>query len=302
MGGNSRYYIGKQRSGLPLIMKYLASLLFLAVGITPLQAHPGVGILQDKKGNVYYTDLKQVWKITPAGQKSVAVPNVHTHELYIDDQDNVYGEHLWYNGEQKDTWGYYVWRLSPSGRVEKVIPDTEGFMENYSFVRDHFGNMYWADRSKPCQTVVKKKADNTVSPITRQCFENIRKIEILPDGSVFLIDFQDLKKIDSRGNVTTVAPKIANKRWTTSTPDNQNSVMGIWSDPAGNLYAAVSSERLVKKFGSDGKEQVVYKTSFPWNPSGGMIDSSGNLWILEYNAINSVRVERISKDNQSTVY
>ncbi len=281
-------------------MKYLL-FIFSLTSLT-LHAHPGVGILQDKRGNVYYTDLKQVWKITPAGQKSVAVPNVHTHELYIDDQDNVYGEHLWYNGGQKDSWAFYVWKLSPSGRVEKIIPDTEGFMENYSFVRDHFGNMYWADRSKPCQTVMKKKTDNTVSSITRHCFDNIRKIEILQDGSVFLMDFQDLKKIDPSGNVTMVASKIANKRWTTSTTDNQNSVMGIWSDAAGNLYAAVASERLVKKFGPDGKEQVAFKTSFPWHPSGGMIDSNGNLWVLEYNAINSVRVERISKDNQSTVY
>lgn len=31
-------------------------------------AHPGIGIVMDSKGNVFYTDLKQVWKIDPLGK------------------------------------------------------------------------------------------------------------------------------------------------------------------------------------------------------------------------------------------
>ena len=77
-------------------------LLFLAIvlrAVLPVQAHPGVGIVQDSAGNIYYTDLKQVWKLAPDGKKSVAVPNVHTHELCLDGEDNLFGEHLWYEGD-----------------------------------------------------------------------------------------------------------------------------------------------------------------------------------------------------------
>lgn len=80
----------------PLLLFLLLILNWYAV-----QAHPGIGILEDSKGNVFYTDLKQVWKISPSGEKTVAVPGVHTHELYLDGDDNLYGEHLWYTGEQK---------------------------------------------------------------------------------------------------------------------------------------------------------------------------------------------------------
>lgn len=280
----------------------ITAIIVLALLCTPGFGHPGVGIVEDSRGNVFYTDLKQVWKITPSGQKTVAVPNVHTHELFLDDQGYLYGEHLWYNGDQRNTWGHHVWRLAPSGKIEKVIPDTEGFLENYSFVRDHTGTMYWADRSKPCQQVVRRGADNVTRPISDSCFENIRKIETLQDGSILVTDFQDLKKIDTRGKVTTVASKIANKNWTKSTVDNQNSVMGIWADGHGNIFAAVMSERLVKKFGADGKESVAYKTSWPWAPSGGMVDSKGNLWLLETTMTNSVRVERIEKNGRSTAF
>src|SRR5690349_1214447 len=124
-------------------MKNVIALLSLAISAF---AHPGIGIVEDSKGNVFYTDLKQVWRIDRLGKKSIAVARVHTHELYMDAADNLYGEHLWYNGEDKNTWGYYVWRLTPGGKVEKVVPETEGFRESYSFVRDSNGNMYKANR------------------------------------------------------------------------------------------------------------------------------------------------------------
>jgi hypothetical protein len=47
-------------------------------------AHPGVGIVHDRKGNIFYSDLKHIWKITPGGRKIIALKNVHIHELYID--------------------------------------------------------------------------------------------------------------------------------------------------------------------------------------------------------------------------
>jgi hypothetical protein len=275
-------------------MKNLLLILF-ALGFSgSAQAHPGVGIVEDSKGNVFYTDLSQVWKISPDGKKTIVVPRVHTHELFIDDSDNLFGEHLWYNGEQKNTWSHYVWKYSAAGAFEKVIPDKEGFMENYSFVRDHYGRMYWAEGSKPCQHVVRKNADNSVTKLGNYCFENIRKIEALPDGSVALIDFQDVKRIDKEGRMTVVASKIADKTWTKSTVSNQHSVMGIWADKQGSLFTCV--DRSVRKFNPDGKEEVAFKTSFPWSPSGGMVDAQGNLWILEYSITNSVRVERLAKD------
>jgi hypothetical protein len=48
----------------------------------------------DSRGNFFYTDLSHVWKIAPSGAKSIALRGVHTHELYLDREDNLYGEHL----------------------------------------------------------------------------------------------------------------------------------------------------------------------------------------------------------------
>src|SRR5687768_8097510 len=124
----------------------------------------------DSKANVFYTDLKQVWKIDTRGKKSIVVRGVHTHELYIDKNDNLFGEHLWYNGESVDTWGHYVWKYSSDGKFEKVIPETDG----YSFVRDKQGNMYYASRENKCQKVKRKNTDGTITTLGDLCLDNIR--------------------------------------------------------------------------------------------------------------------------------
>lgn len=98
----------------------------MTFSISAAYAHPGIGIVVDSLGNVFYTDLKQVWRMSPDGKIEVAVSGVHTHELYLDASDNLYGEHLWYEGDRTGKWGHYVWKRSPKGVVEKVIPATEG--------------------------------------------------------------------------------------------------------------------------------------------------------------------------------
>ncbi len=282
-------------------MKYLLITSYCLIISVSSLAHPGVGILEDSKGNVFFTDLTQVWKIDLTGKKVVVVPNVHTHELYLDENDNLFGEHLWYNGEAKNTWGYYVWRLSGDGKIEKVIPDTEGFRENYSFVRDHFGNMFWADRKSDCQKVIRQNSNRNANH-TAECFHNIRFMRPTTGGELLVVDFQDVKKIGRQGQVKTVASQIADKTVFKSSISNQNSVMGIWDDDQGNIYAAVYSTREVKKFSLSVKEEVVFTCTFPWAPSGGMVSKKGELWVLESSVINSVRVVRISKEGTQKVY
>jgi hypothetical protein len=276
-------------------LQYMLIIIFLFICVVAF-AHPGVGIVEDSKGNIFYTDLKQVWKIKPNGKKLVVVPNVHTHELYIDKNDNLFGEHLRYNGERLNTWGHYVWKLSATGEVEKVIPDREGVLEEYSFVRDHLGHMFFADRSNSCQKVKIKNPDNTISKLSDQCFKNIRWMQVDRRGTLYLVDETDLKKITRQGVVKIIEPEVSDRKLTNLYQKDPHSVYGIWDDKDGNIYTAVYTSREVKKFTTDGKIEIVAETSLPWSPSGGLIDHAGNLWILENSIANDVRVERIARN------
>lgn len=254
--------------------------------------HPGVGIVKDSKGNIYYTDLKQVWKIDKDGKKSVVVPNVHTHELYVDGNDELYGEHLWYNGERLDTWGHYAWRLRKSGKLDTVVGPAEGFLTNYSFNRDSLGNHYWAERWK-ISRIKKKTPSGEIVTLAEGKFRDIRWMHVTPDGVVYFVDLVDLYRIDKSGQMKLLAKSLSQDVPPSRQHTIRHAVMGIWLDKENNVYVAVNRENAVKKITPEGKVSSIVKSPALWSPSGGLFDDEGNLWLLESSSINQVRVRKI---------
>lgn len=277
------------------MLRLLISIFWL-IALTA-SAHPGIGIVRDSRGTIYYTDLVHVWKITPdrkaglrngqPGQKRVAVRNVHTHELALDAQDNLYGEHLWYEGEVTDKWGHYVWRLCPAGQLTKVIPDTPGFLTNYSFVRDRAGAMYWVERGTPCR-FMKKMPDGTIRQLATGTFADVRWQYITPDGQLYFVNDNDLYQLSTHGVIKQIRANLDGV--TTATSGHNHSIQGIWSDSRGNVYVAVASKRNVQRISPDGRLTTVVTSPYPWAPSGGLIAPDGALWLLEFNPNNEVRV------------
>lgn len=265
-------------------------------------AHPGVGIVMDRQGNVFYTDLKQVWKISPQGKKSVAVPSVHTHELCLDGEGNLYGEHLWYEGEATDRWGHRVWRLSPDGTLVDVIPARQGFLRDYSFVRDATGNMYWAEREP--RTLIRKRApDGAISTLAAcpSC-RDVRWMTATADGTVRFIDAGDLVEVSPDGSLRTVAKNLQEHVFTQPQVNEHHLLMGLWTDAAKNTYIASYGGRVVKKVTPAGQVQIATRSSFPWAPTGGFVAPNGDLWLLECSITNAVRVRRIGRDGRVTVF
>lgn len=52
-------------------MKWVLLLILLPSSV--VLGHPSISILMDIKGNVYFSDLIQVWRIDPLGEKSIVV-------------------------------------------------------------------------------------------------------------------------------------------------------------------------------------------------------------------------------------
>lgn len=264
-------------------------LLLFAFAALPVFAHPPVSVVIDAQGNAYYSDLDQVWKVAPNGTKTVAVPAVHTHELYLDALGNLYGEHLWYEGERIDKWGHYLWRRSPDGKVVKLIPDREGFPRDYSFVRDAAGNQYVAgtDRKR-----IEKIARNGRKSVVARGFTNIRWMISTPDATLYLVDRTDVVKVAPNGAVTRLVKNISDTSIFRPQVSAQHSVMGLWTDRAGNLYVASHSEGKVKRIAADGKVSVVVDPNGSWSPVGGAFAANGDLLLLETSPTNQVRLRR----------
>ncbi len=277
------------------------AVLCAAAGAAAL-AHPGVGIVRDAQGNIYYTDLAQVWKIPPRGSKSVVVPNVHTHELCLDAAGNLYGEHLWYEGEKTDRWGHRVWRRDPSGAVTDVIRPRAGFRTDYGFVRDGADNMYWQEGEFPV-TIRRRTPQGTVSTVGRcgSC-RGGGWMTARPDGTVYFLDGDDLRRMSPEGKLSTPAKHLGARAPAQVQVGERHRVMGIWTDAAGNVYAAIYGAREVKRIDPQGRVEIAARSSFPWSPTGGLTAPDGSLWLLENAPVNRVRVRRVTADGRETIY
>jgi sugar lactone lactonase YvrE len=264
----------------------------------PALAHPAWGIVQDSRGNVFFSDTIQVWKIAPDGNVSLAVGRVHTHELCIDASDDLFGEHLWYDSGK---WAHRVWRYRPDGSVGDVITQRAGFLTDYSFVRDRSGNMYWAQREK--STVIRKRTPTgTVSTHATGDFRSVERMTAMPDGTLFLMDAGNLKRVSTDGAVTTMVRQLSGSSRPRPEVGELNYHMGLWTDREGRVYVAAARERLVLRVDNSGVVQVVARSSPPWSPSGGLIDADGNLWILEYDTANAQRVRRLDRDGRQRIF
>jgi len=255
----------------------------------PVLAHPPVSVVFDSRGNLYYSDLTHVWRVAPNGNKAIVVRNVHTHELHVDADDNLFGEHLWYEGEETDEWGHYVWRRSPDGRITKVIPPRKGFLTNYSFVRDAAGNMYWADRYRK---QIRMRTPNGRLYAVAGGMRDVRWMHATADGTIYLVEKRDLLRVRD-GRVTVLVPNLAGTRFLRPDVAMRHAIMGIWSDADENVYVADYAHGEVKRITPNGRVSTVAESRFPWSPTGGGFAPNGDLWILETSVTNAVRVRRV---------
>jgi hypothetical protein len=300
----------------------LAAVFFLMTAAGSALAHPGWGIVVDSRGNVFYTDLAQVWKVEPSGRKSVAVAHVHTHELYLDANDNLFGEHLWYVAEGEQWWRR-VWKLSPDGKLVDVVPSRrltqdwwEGVAVDFTFVRDSAGAMYWstglAKDQKDQKVMVKRAPDASATllaggppgdadgPGAAARFTRLGRMAAGPDGSLYVLDGDKLRKVAPGGKVTTLARGLAEKSSTMLEAQPLHYLMGLWADSAGNVYVANYGARQVKKVGPDGRVTVFLRARFPYSPTGGTV-WRGSTYVLEYmDAVGKARVRRVSPEGKIT--
>ena len=287
-------------------MKTFFLLIITAYSMTTvweIKAHPGIGIVIDSQGTVYYTDLVNVWKITPDGMHMIAVRDVHTHELHIDDEDNLYGEHVWYEGEATDKWGHYIWCLTSDGELKKVKKDTEGFPVNNTLVRDCEGATYWAEKIEDREVLKKRTASGIEGLQTEHRFKDIRWIYVPKDRKdIFVVDHLKLKKVTPDGKPITLSDNLKEKRGSKLGVRDMHYVMGLWSDQNEDVYVAVFGARKVKKISLDGQIQTIYESERGWSPNGGLIADDGSMWIMEFSNRNKTRVKRIESSGVETLY
>lgn len=287
----------------------LAVCIFLA---SEAQAHPAWGIAVDRQGQVYFSDLKTIWKIDAQGKLSVFRAGGHTHDLNIDEAGNVYGEHDF----------SAIWKMTPAGDFSYIQAPSDNPPRGVSIWRDRDGNMYSVEQNNHLKRetlLLRRTPSGNVSVFaggryghadgkgSRAKFSNIVGMAFGPDGSLCLTDGSSVRKVTMDGMVTTLARNImvedasGNREGGAShTP-----LFGIAVDARGNAFVADYGNRRILKIAPDGQMTTLIRAEESWFPTG-VADRGGELYILEeshtpaYKPIGT-RVRKLSPDGRVTV-
>jgi len=266
---------------------------------TKASAHPASGIVLDRAGNIYFSDLETIWKIDTNRRLSIfraGVRGRHVHELSIDEQDNIYGADISYESQK---WISDVWKMTPNGKFEYLQEPTDKPPRAMSIWRDHDGNNYFIDQNNHTKTqtlLLRRSPDGQVITLaggrygnadgkgTSARFSSVGNLAFGPDGSLYLSDGATVRRVTMDGTVVTVARDL-DVRTSEDKPalfgGSYGSLAGVAVDVAGNVYVADAENRRLFKINRGGTTQVLLRTDPPYFPNGVVAGPGGNIYVLE---------------------
>lgn len=286
--------------GSRIIFLSLVSAAILAL-LPAVSAHPATGIVVDRSGNVYFSDLETVWKLDPSGKKTVfraGVSGRHVHELSIDHEENIYGADVSYNSARK-TWPSAIWKMTTDGKITYLLEPTENPPRGMSIWLDRAGNMYFIDQNNHTKTqtlLLRRDTQGKVSTLAGSAyghkdgnggaanFGSVGGMAFAPDGSIYLTDGTSVRRVSMDGAVTTLAQDLnfrTRKDKPTLFGGTQGILTGLAVDPDGNVYVADAGNRRLLKITNTGKVEVVYRAEPPFFPNGVFATPSGDIYVLE---------------------
>ena len=286
--------------------KFLTHLVLQLLLIAALQfahqsafAHPPTGIVVNRQGIVYFTDLETVWKLDINGSLTVfraGVNGRHVHELVLDKDDNLLGADTSNEGSK---WISDIWRMKATGELTYLVEPTDNPPRGFSMWTDKSGNMYFVEqdnRLKKQTLLLRRTPDGQVTTLAGSTygsrdgkgnaasFGSVGGMFISSSGEIYLTDGTSLRKVATDGVVTTIAGDL-NKRTAEDVPPlfgkNDGILTGLNVDKNNNVYVADAGNQRLLKVAPSGKFDVVYRGEQLYYPNGVVVAPSGDLYVLE---------------------
>ena len=300
---------------------FVSMIFFLScIFVSLAWGHPGWGIVINSKGEIFFSDVNRniIWRIDKTGTTTACVRGKHSHDLFIDRLDNLYGVHVEYD-QPNDRWIYQRLTASPDG-VVRVLKATEGTA--YLTVHDDNGNEYLnASHAHKREARILKvtPAGDTVVVAggvwgdrdgtgAAAQFRTFGPLVWGPDSALYAGSGGMVRRVTLGGVVTTVI----GKQHGFGDPDRPNAsgILGLCFDEKQNLFAASWEKNVVVKVSADGRVISVLKSGPFWSPSG--VFAFGNdLYVLEHRngitiplenaGFGGPRIRKISADGKVTI-
>lgn len=274
-------------------MPRLATVLVLvSLSAASANAHPPTGIVVDSRGRVFYSDLSRVWMIDGDADPVVVVDRTHTHELWLDSADGVWGEDVPNEG---DRYWHRIWVRRVDGTVENVRPLTDG----HPTVRNDFGLQRFDDGT----AVVAIRGDDPVvrfidpegvfTDVPFTAGKGYMHQTGVVDGQAYVVRGSELFRVSRDGTVESVADDLVDRTLLFKWVHDRHAVMGVFEGPGSAVCVAVYAGQSVECVTPAGERHRLLKSPGRWSPSGGTLGPDGAFWVLEIAIGNDVRARRV---------
>ncbi len=281
-----------KRAGNPLAcaLAGAVALLLLAIGA---DAHPSWGLVVDRQGRIYFGDVdsNSVWRTSPGGPVAQVVAGKHSHELFMDENGNLYGEHVYYDAAN-DKWIRSLWKLTEQGQMEELLAPTADVPRGIGLLMDKLGNHYGfaisADGNQE-YVLVKKAPDGSLANLagsqsgyadgkgSEAKFKAVQAKVFGPDGAIYITDGACVRRIAMDGQVTTPG---GNPLGAVEQGEHPR-LLGLTVDPSGNIYVADYEAHLIRRISPDGSVTTAFESGSLWSPSG-IVMVGDALYVLEH--------------------
>jgi len=263
----------------------------------PAAAHPGSGIVADRRGQVYFIDTGAgVWKIDTRGKLS-RVPGPSFHWMTID-LDNRFAKSRLPSG--------------PDGELTRVGSKPALIVaSDFPIAIAGNGNLYDHSRTRAggVDVFMTTPAGRT-SVVARVPLPYLNGLAAAPDGSLYATGNDAIWKIDAQGHVSTVINRLA-LTGCAAFPGIEATegpyLRGLDVDAHGTIAVAATGCGRVLEIAPDGKVKTMIQIESPWSPTA-VVRVGSDLYVLEYLHTATEdrrawrpRVRKITADGKSAV-
>lgn len=265
--------------------------------------HPGSGILVDRLGQIYFIDTGSgLWKIDTRGTPIHLSP-LRNHWLAMDPNDR-------FTQARLPTDPGRDWVITAAGSSPTMLISTD-----FPLVIGQDGNLYYPSaRETNVRLLRTRPAGGTTTVFTLprsvagEALGWINGLTTGPNGSFYYSEDKAVRRINSRGEVSTIATVAA---LTNGPPipgsDSRPYLRGLKVDANGTVYVADAADARVLKITPNGKVTTLLQLESPWAPTDVAIFGE-IVYVLEFlHTAGDDRVEwmprvrKITPDGKSTV-
>jgi len=248
--------------------------LLVAVFSISIMAHPGSGIVVDRRGEVYFLDTGSgVWKIDLQG-KLTQLPGPRFHWLTLDADDCFSTAHL---------------PAGAAGDITRVgTSPTLLVASDYPVAIGANGLLYYPSYSSGSglQLMELTPANQTrmlinLSAAGTRDLRWLNGLAAGADGSLYYTEDDAIRRISARGEVSTVVAKPKIPTCVSIAGSSRPMLRGLAAESNGTIYVAASGCGSLLKVSAGGQVTTVHQLQSPWTPTAVAL-SKDNIYVLEY--------------------